>query len=306
MPVISVVVPVYNAEKCLNELCSRLKESLTGINSYEVILIEDGGKDDSWKLIEQIVKSDPHFKGIKFSRNFGQHYGITAGLDYAKGDWVVVMDCDLQDKPEDITRLYEKAKDGFEMVIARRVRRNDFFLKRCSAILFYRFLNYLADIHYDYRIRNFRIMSRNVVENFRLMRENLRFFGGLVDWMGYPTAYIDVEFKQRFSGKSSYNFRSLCKLAIDTIVAYSDKPLRLSITFGFIISFLSFLVGIYVIYRKIFFGIPIMGWASLIVSLYFIGGIIITVLGIIGLYLGKAFYEIKKRPLYIISEKIGL
>lgn len=299
---ISVVIPVYKAESCLEELYRRLKASLESITSdFEIILVEDCGGDRSWPIIVDLAKRDARVKGIQFSRNFGQHYGITAGLDHCDGDWVVVMDCDLQDRPEEIPRLYAKAQEGYDVVLARRGRRNDPALKRFTSWLYYKIFNYLADMNYDGETGNFRIVSRKVVVSFRSMRERLRFFGGLVAWMGYPTASIDVQHDERFAGQTSYTFRRLWKLASETIIAYSDKPLRLAIRFGFIISALAFAYGGYIVYRAMFHGASIMGWSSLIVSVYFLGGIIISILGILGVYLGKTFDETKQRPLYIIN-----
>ncbi len=300
-PLISVVVPVYKAESCLDELYRRLVQALETISpNFEIVLVEDCGGDSSWEVIERLAKQDGRVKGIQFSRNFGQHYGITAGLDRCAGDWVVVMDCDLQDRPEEIPRLYAKAQEGYDVVLARRGKRQDPPLKRFTSWLFYKVFSYLADIEYDAQTGNFRIMSRKVVENLRAMREQLRFFGGLVQWMGFPTASIEVEHAERYEGKSTYTFTKLWKLAAETIIAYSDKPLRLAVRFGFIMAFLAFCYGAYALVRATFYGVPIMGWSSLIVSLYFIGGIIIAILGILGIYLGKTFDESKKRPLYIV------
>jgi dolichol-phosphate mannosyltransferase len=239
-------------------------------------------------------------RGIQFSRNFGQHYGITAGLDHCHGDWVVVMDCDLQDRPEEIPRLYAKTKEGYDIVLARRGVRRDPLLKRFTSWLFYKLFSYLADFDYDGGNGNFRIMSRKAVASFCEMREQLRFFGGLVQWMGFPTASVEVEHGERFAGKSAYTFGKLCQLATETIIAYSDKPLRLAIRFGFLMAFLAFCYGLYVFVSAMVYDIPILGWSSLMVSFYFIGGIIITILGVIGIYLGKTFDETKKRPLYIV------
>ena len=298
---VSVVIPVYRAEACLDELYRRLKAALEPISQdFEIILIEDCGGDRSWQLIMELARRDHRVKGIQFSRNFGQHYGITAGLDHCDGDWVVVMDCDLQDRPEEIPRLYAKAREGYEIVVARRGKRSDPPLKRFASRLFYRLFSYLADIDYDGQSGNFRIVSRKVITNFRAMRERLRFFGALVNWMGFPTATIDVQHAGSFAGQSTYTPAKSWKLAAETIVAYSDKPLRLSIRFGFILAFCSFLYGVYILLRALIYGSPVEGWASLIVSIYFIGGIIIAILGIIGIYLGKAYDETKKRPLYII------
>ena len=303
---LSVVVPVYKAEGCLEELYSRLTSSLNTITAdYKIILIEDCGGDRSWEIICELSQRDSRVKGFQFSRNFGQHYGISAGLDHCDSDWVVVMDCDLQDSPEEIPRLYAKAQEGYDVVLARRSGRKDSLFKRSSSRIFFRCLNYLADMDYDADVGNFRIVSRQVVECFCNMRERLRFFGGLVDWMGFPTAVVDVEHAERYAGKSTYTFRKLWKLATEIIIAYSDKPLRLSIKFGFSISIFAFLYALYILYRALFQGSPVEGWSSLIVSIYFIGGIIIAILGILGLYLGKTFDEVKRRPLYIVRKKTG-
>ncbi|MBL1263642.1 glycosyltransferase family 2 protein [Methylomicrobium sp. RS1] len=300
---ISVVIPVYKAEDCMEELYRRLVATLEAVtDDFEIILVEDCGGDNSWPMISDMAQRDQRVKGIQFSRNFGQHYGITAGLDYCDGDWVVVMDCDLQDRPEEIPRLYQKAQEGFDVVMAKRRRRNDPALKRFNSWLFYKVFRFLAEMDYDGETSNFRIISRKVVISFRTMRERLRFFGGLVAWMGFPTASIDVQHDERFAGQTTYTFRKLWKLASETIVAYSDKPLRLAIRFGFLISALAFGYGGYIIYLALEYGTPIMGWSSLIVSIYFLGGIIISILGILGVYLGNAFDETKRRPLYIISQ----
>lgn len=302
-PELSIVIPVYKAENCLHELYRRLNDSLKKItNNYEIILVEDSGGDRSWEIIRALAQVDSRVKGFQFSRNFGQHYGITAGLANCHGDWVVVMDCDLQDRPEEIPRLYAKAKEGFDVVLARRGKRTDPFLKRVSSYLFYRGFNYLADLNYDPEVGNFRIISRRVAQAFLSMREQLRFFGGMIDWLGFPTTSINVEHAERFAGETSYDFRKLCRLASETIIAYSDKPLRLSIRFGFTMAALSFATALYYTYQALVYGSPVLGWSSLIVSVYLIGGIIIAVLGITGLYLGKTFDQTKNRPLYVIME----
>lgn len=303
LPHLSVVIPVYKAENCLDELYQRLRAALESITpDFEIVLIEDCGGDNSWQVIERLAATDKRVRGIQFSRNFGQHYGITAGLDHCNGDWVVVMDCDLQDRPEEIPRLYAKAQEGFDVVLARRGTRRDPPLKRMTSWLFYKTFSYLADIKYDGESGNFRIISRKVVTNFCQIREQLRFFGGLVQWMGFPTASIEVEHAERFEGKSTYTYAKLWKLASETIIAHSDKPLRLAVRFGFLMAFFSFCYGAYILGLALLYGSPVPGWNSLIVSLYFIGGIIISILGVLGIYLGKTFDESKKRPLYIICK----
>jgi dolichol-phosphate mannosyltransferase len=297
------VVPVYKGQDSLEELYRRLKAALTPITrDFEILLIEDCGGDRSWTLIKALAKRDPRVRGFQFSRNFGQHYGITAGLDHARGDWTVVMDGDLQDRPEEIPALYKKAQEGYDVVIALRGRRQDPLWKRATARMYFWLFNYLAELDYNPEAGNFRIVSRRVVQNYRSMRENLRLFGALVTWMGFKTGYVRVSHGERHEGKSTYTLAKLFKLAFETIIAYSDKPLRLAVQFGAVISFLAFVAGLYVLGKAFLQGSAVPGWSSLMVSLYFIGGIIIALLGIIGVYLGKTFDQVKHRPLYIIAD----
>ena len=298
---ISVVVPVYKAENCLRELCARLQAAIEPITrDFEIILVEDCGGDRSWQIITELAGRDARVKGLQFSRNFGQHCGITAGLDHCDADWVIVMDCDLQDQPEEIPHLYAKAQEGYEIVLARRGRRNHPPLKRLLSWLFYRLFSYLADMEYDPQAGNYRIISRKVVAGYRKLREQSRFFGSLVNWMGFPTASVDVRHADRQGGQSTYTYDKLWRLATETIIAYSDKPLRLAIRSGFLIAALAFMCGVYVLLRSLIHGSPVTGWSSLMVSIYFIGGIIIALLGIIGAYLGRTYGETKRRPLYLI------
>lgn len=299
---ISVVIPVYKAQDCLKELYQRLVSSLTTLtDDFEILLIEDRGGDNSWDIICELAQQDKRVKGIQFSRNFGQHYGITAGIDYCDGDWAIIMDCDLQDRPEEIPRLYAKAQEGYQVVLARRGKRSDRLFKRLGSQLFYRAFNYLADTRYDAEVGNFRIVSHQVVVAYRSMREQLRFFGGLVDWMGFSTASIDVQHSERYAGETSYTLTKLLKLASEAIIANSDKPLRLSVRLGFSLAGLSILFAIYIVIKALIFDTPVLGWSSLMVSIYFLGGIIISILGILGIYLGKTFDEAKSRPLYLIE-----
>jgi polyisoprenyl-phosphate glycosyltransferase len=302
-PVISVVVPVYKGEGCLEELYRRLTLVLSSIvKDYEILLVEDCGGDNSWIKILELSKKDPKVRGLKLSRNFGQHYSISAGLDISAGDWVVVMDCDLQDRPEEIPFLYKKALEGYDVVLAKRGSRKDSLYKRLTSWTFYKIFSYLADLNYDGDVGNFRIISRKVVVNYNLMREQLRFFGGLVSWMGFNTASINIQHDERYSGESSYTLEKLIKLALDIIIAYSDKPLKIAVKFGFFTALLAFFYGSYIIYKAFYHDVPILGWSSIMASIYFIGGIVIMNIGIIGIYLGKTFDEVKRRPLYIISE----
>jgi glycosyltransferase involved in cell wall biosynthesis len=214
---------------------------------------------------------------------------------------VVVMDCDLQDRPEEIPRLYAKAREGHEIVVARRGRRSDPLFKRLSSWLYYRVFSWLADMDYDPQAGNYRMLSRKVIANYRNMRERSRFFGSLISWMGFPASSIDVQHDGRFDGNSTYTFAKLWQLGAETIIAYSDKPLRLAIRLGFFIALCAFLYGLYIIFLALFRGSPVTGWSSLIVSVYFMGGVIIAILGILGIYLGKTYDEAKQRPLYVIN-----
>jgi len=304
MPHLAVVIPVYDAQELLRELYDRLKKSIELFTKdFEIILVDDCSNDRSWEIVKELAKQDKRVRGIRFSRNFGQHYAITAGLDHCDSDWAVVMDCDLQDSPEEIPRLYQKAGEGYDVVVAVRNNRKDSIFKRCSSWCFYKVFNALADMKYDARIGNFRIVSRKTVDYFRMMRERLRFFGGMIDWMGFSTTSIIVEHEKGGREKSTYTLRKLITLAMDTILAYSDKPLKISIRCGFTMSGIAFFYGVFIYFKALFFKVPVPGWSSLIVSLYFLSGIIIVILGILGVYLGKVFDETKKRPLYIISKR---
>lgn len=302
MPRISVVIPVYKAEACLHELYRRLRVSLEAITpDFEIFLVEDCGGDRSWEIIRELARSDPRVKGLQFSRNFGQHYGITAGLDHCAGDWVVVMDCDLQDRPEEIPKLYAKSQEGFDVVYARRSERQDFWLKRLSSRAFYAVFDYLTEQQSDPAIANFGIYSFKVIDNYRRMRESVRNFPLFVRWLGFPSAVVNVEHSQRFAGSTSYTFYKLMHLAINAIVAQSNRPLRVSIKFGFFMAFFSFLVGCYYFLRYFLYSIPVAGWTSVIVSIYFLAGLFFINTGFIGLYVGRIYDEVKGRPLYVIN-----
>lgn len=302
---ISIVIPVYKAEQIMDELVARLMSALKPLQvPFEIILVEDGGPDKSWDKIVYHAAQHSEIRGILLSRNFGQHHAITAGLDASKGNWVVVMDCDLQDQPEEIAKLYAKAKEGFDIVFARRALRQDGFLKRMSSKIFYGVFAYLSGIPQDNSIANFGIYSRKVIDVINSMREPMRAFAPMARWVGFNRTAIDVEHAERFAGESSYNWSRLFNLALDFAMAYSDKPLKLTVKLGIGISILSV---VYTIYNIILYNmgvITLTGYTSLIVSIWFLSGLIIFTLGIIGLYIGKMFEGIKNRPLYIIDKTI--
>lgn len=304
--ILSVVSPVYRAERIIDELVKRIIDSVqTFTADFEIILVEDGSPDESWKKIEENCKRDSRVKGIKLSRNFGQHHAITAGLDQSKGDWIIVMDCDLQDQPEEIVKLYTEAMKGYDIVFASRIRRQDTFLKRLSSQVFYKMFSYLSGVKQDGTIANFGIYSRKVVNQLNGMRESMRAFSPMVRWVGFTKTSIAVEHGERPHGKSSYSFSKLLNLAFDISISYSDKPLKLAVKGGILVSCLA---GLYLIYYLIAYysgNIKVPGYTSLIVSIWFLSGVIISVLGIVGIYVGKTFESVKKRPIYIIDKTIN-
>lgn len=301
---LSVVIPVFNAEACLGELYRRLINSIESLGlSFEIILIEDCGRDKSWELIQELSAKDSRVKGFKLSRNFGQHNAITAGLDQACGKSTLIMDCDLQDRPEDIPHLIDKMCEGYDVVIARSTIRHQTFFNRLLARLFYSVFTWLSGYTYEDGVRSFRIMSSGATRALKSMREQMRSIGPLGIWIGFPTAYLEVTLSSRYAGKSSYGLMRLLTLALRNLIAFSDKPLRISVGVGFLMAACAFSYGLYTFIRAIIIDIPVPGWTSLITSLYFIGGLILANLGVVGIYLGKTFEETKGRPLYIIARQ---
>jgi dolichol-phosphate mannosyltransferase len=300
---LSVVIPVYKAETCLDELAERTTAALAEITEdYEMILVEDHGGDRSWELIAEVAKKNPRIKGIKLCRNFGQQFALSAGIDFAEGDWVVIMDCDLQDRPEVISELYKKALEGYDVVLARRIARNSSFLDRFTSKWFYRVFDYLVGARTDHSVGAFRIISRKVVQTFREMPERHRFMGGMIQWMGHRTTFIDVPHDPRHSGRSTYTLMGRFNLGFDAIISFSNKPLILSVRLGFIIVILTLVAAAVFTYRKLVLDVTVEGYTSIIVSLFFLGGIIIMNIGIVGIYVGRIYDQVKKRPLYIIEE----
>lgn len=305
-PLISIVSPVYKAENIVDKLVEEITTHVGSITSdYEIILVEDGSPDDSWSKIEKNCQSNPRVKGIRLSRNFGQHYAISAGLKNALGDWIVVMDCDLQDKPSQIPKLYEKALEGYDLIYARRSTRKDGFLKRLSSRFFYALFSYLTGTKQDPSIANFGIYNRKVIQAILEMGDYIRFFPTMSQWVGFKRAYVDVDHGERDDGKSSYSFGKLLDLALNNIIAFSDKPLRLTVKLGLSISFISAIIGILYLYRYFSGEIEVQGFSSLIISIWFLSGMIIFILGIVGIYIGKTFEKVKERPIFIIKDKIN-
>ncbi|MDA3780116.1 MAG: glycosyltransferase [Bacteroidales bacterium] len=304
---LSIVSPVYKAENIIQELVDQIDINVSKITeNYEVILVNDGSPDNSWNNILNECKKDKRIKGINLSRNFGQHYAITAGLSKSKGEWIVVMDCDLQDKPDEILKLYKKAMEGYDTVFAQRIKRNDSYIKRTSSKIFYRLFSYLTETKQDPSVANFGIYKRCVIDSILEMKDQIRYFPTMVQWVGYKKYYMPVNHYQRFEGKTSYNYKSLLQLAINNIIAFSDKPLRLTAKIGFIIAVLSFIIAIIYFIQYLSGNITVIGYVSLILSIWFLSGIIMMILGMLGLYIGKVFEKVKQRPTFIISQTFNL
>ena len=306
-PCVSIVSPVYRGEKMISELVHRNVESVSTITEdYEIILVNDASPDNSWNEIVKQCKQNPKVKGINLSRNFGQHYAITAGLQYAKGDWVVVMDCDLQDRPEEIPNLYRKAMEGYDIVYARRAVRKDGFLKKQSSKWFYKVFNWLSGMETDSSVANFGIYRYCVIEEFNKMPEKTRFFPSLVKYLGFKDTAIDVEHAGRAEGKSSYNLNKLLKLSFDVIISNSNKPLRMSVGLGFVMAMVSFLLALYNLIAKWVGIIKVEGYTTTVFSIWFVGGLLLFVMGILGLYIGKIFDQVKGRQMFIVKDEVNL
>lgn len=302
---LSIIIPVFKAKDTIHELLERCNAAVQFAGEdYELLLVEDGSGDDTWAVIEQKCKTEKNIKAIKLSRNFGQHHAITAGLDYCKGDWVVVMDCDLQDRPEEIEKLYAKAREGFDIVYARRADRKDPFLKKLQAGFFYAIFSFLTGVKYDGTIGNFGIYNRKVIEALKKIKEPMRAFSPMVRWVGFTHTSVNVVHGVRFSGKSTYTFIKTLSLAFGIILSYSDKPLKLIVRLGFLISLIAAVTGIVYFVKYMNGQILVSGYTSIILSIWFLGGLTIFTLGIIGLYISQIFTGIKNRPFYIVDKVI--
>ena len=298
----SIVIPMYGCRAAINELYNRLVTSVTSITEdFEMIMVNDACPQNSWEEIERLCNCDPRVKGIELSRNFGQMKAILAGLDYANGDWVVVMDCDLQDSPEEIINLYNKAIEGYDIVFARRAKRKDSFMKVLVANAFYKVYEYATGGNYDGAICNFSIVSRLVVNQYCKMREQHRSYGIYMKWLGFKQTAIDVEHSERYEGKSSYDLKRRINMAIDILTSQSDKLLKLSIKLGLFMAAISFATIIYLIIHSFCQNVQ-PGWTSIVASQFLVGGVIITVVGIVGLYVGNIFMQVKERPLYVVRQ----
>ncbi len=308
MQKISVVIPVYNEEANIHEVYGRLNDAFnTNFKNFEreFVFVDDGSSDKSFDLLADLCKKDSFIKVIQFSRNFGHHVAISAGLDYVKGDFIVMMDGDLQDRPEDIIKLYHKLKEGYDVVYGKYVHKKFSLIRRFFSRCFLYFIKFLLSENITINTSIFRIMTKQVVEPVRNLREQNRYIIGIIGWVGFKHASILIRREKRKRGTSKYTFRKQMDLAINAISSFSVYPLEIMSRVGFLLMFFSFILALYIVLRRFVYGVSVMGWASIITLILLIGGIQIFFLGVLGSYLGKAYLEVKKRPLYVVRKIIG-
>lgn len=304
---LSVISPVYKAEDIVDELVSKITKAVSQITKdFEIILVDDCSPDNSWEKIKTNCIRDQKIKGIKLSNNFGQHYAITVGLENSQGDYVVVIDCDLQDDPAYILHMYEKVKEGYDIIYSKVQNRTHSFLRNFYSNLFKILLKWFSDCNYiGQNVTCFSMLSRKVVNAFCKMKDAQRHYLLLLKWLGFKHCYINIIQNHRFSGKSSYSFLKLWELAIDGFISQSNKLLRLSVSLGLIFSFLSMLVAVFIVGMYFIKGF-LAGWASLVVLILLSTGIILVSIGILGIYIGKILEQARGRPLYVIDETINM
>jgi len=300
----SVVIPVYNEEAVVAETYKRLKTVMDSLNRpYELIFVNDGSRDNTAAIIKNICDGDPNVKLIDFSRNFGHQLAITAGMDYSRGDTIVVIDADLQDPPEIIPEMLKKWSQGFDVVYGKRIKRKgETLFKKITAKLFYRFLKSMTDFEIPVDTGDFRLIDRKVADALKSMNEKNRYVRGLISWLGFSQTSVEYVRDKRFAGETKYPFKKMVKFAMDAITSFSFKPLRIATYFGISISIISFTYLLFVIYLRLFTNETTAGWASIVAISLFLNGIVLIILGIIGEYTGRIYDEIKGRPLYIVKD----
>jgi glycosyltransferase involved in cell wall biosynthesis len=304
---LSLLVPMYNEESVINLFFDRANKVLasTGIE-YEFICVNDGSTDSTLDLLRKYAAKDPRVKVISFSRNFGKEPAMTAALDFAEGDVVIPIDADLQDPPELIIDMLTKWREGYDVVFAKRSsRESDGFLKRNTALWFYSIFNKMSETDIPHNVGDYRLMDRKVVDIIRQLPEKDRFMKGLYCWPGYRSAVVEYERPIRADGNSKFNFWQLWNFALNGLTSFSTLPIRVGIYLGFFISLISFIYALFIITKTVILGIDVPGYASIMVTVLFLGGIQLFFLGLLGEYIGRIFKEVKNRPLYVIQETIG-
>jgi len=304
----SLVIPLYNEEEVIHECIKRVTHVMENNDfDYEVIFVNDGSKDSTEEIVKQYCDKDKHLKLISFSRNFGHQTAITAGMDNADGDAIIVMDADLQDPPEVILKLIEKHEEGYDVVYAiRSKRKGESFFKKVTAKMFYRFLRNMCEVDIPVDTGDFRLISRQVCDVLKGLTERNRYVRGLVSWVGFKQTGINYEREERYAGKTKYPLKKMLKLSVDGITSFSTKPLKLTKWIGIIMAAVGFIYAVIVIIQKLAGMQMQTGWASTMVTILLIGGIQLIMLGITGEYIARIFDESKNRPLYIIKEKVNM
>ncbi len=304
---ISVISPCYGAPTLLEELVRQIEETVSKLTSdYEIILVEDHSPDNSREIITEICRKNKRVKGVFLSRNFGQQYALNAGFDLSTGDYVVTLDCDLQNPPAQIKDLYEKIQEGYDIVFASRQNRPDNFFMTQGSHLFNKLMGFLTDTKQDESLAEFAIYRRKVIDAMAQMGDYRRYYPLMNQWVGFKTAKVFVNHDERTDGKeSSYSMRKRIELAVTTAVSFSTKSLRLIVYFGVVITLLAIIAALGLVIKTIVRDTPVNGWVTLFVSMWFIAGIMISVMGIIAVYIGSIFDEVKHRPSYIIDEKLN-
>ena len=304
MPTYSLVVPAYNEEGVIQELVAHLGGVMDALDGdAEAILVDDGSRDRTYELMLEAARNDPRFRLVRLSRNFGHQIALTAGVDLASGDAVIVMDADLQDPPEVVLELAKRWREGYDVVYAvRDVRHGETRFKRATASAFYRGFNRISEVKVPLDVGDFRLVDRRALDVFNRMRESNRFVRGMFSWIGFRQTGVVYERHERFAGETKYPLRKMLRFATTGVISFSSAPLRAALNLGFIVSFIAFALGIWSVIVKIagFYNVP--GWTSIVVVTAFLGGIQLIVLGVIGEYIGDIHEEVKRRPLYVISE----
>lgn len=298
----SVVVPLYNEEEVILETYSRLKTVMDSIKEdYEIVFINDGSKDKTSAMVHEICNKDNNIKFIEFSRNFGHQNAITCGMDFTEGEAIIVIDADLQDPPEVMLDMIAKWKEGYDVVYGQRIeRRGETFFKKLTAKIFYRTLKSMTEVDIPVDTGDFRLIDRKVCEALKLVNEKNRYIRGIISWLGFKQTGVQFVREKRFAGETKYPLKKMIKFAFDAIASFSYKPLKLASYFGFVISLVSFIFILVVLYQKLFTATTVTGWASTLAVSLFFNGITLLILGIIGEYIGRIYDEAKGRPLYLV------
>ncbi len=301
---LSIIIPIYNEEGNIRALFERLKKVVSTLNiDAEYIFINDGSRDKSITLIREMCREDAGIRYIDFSRNFGHQIAVTAGIDYAKGKALVIIDADLQDPPELIVDLYNKWKDGYEVVYAKRkAREGENFLKKFTAKLFYRILKKITSVSIPLDAGDFRIIDRKVVDVLKQMPEQQKFLRGQIPWIGFRQTYVEYDRDARYAGTTGYTYKKMIRFALDGITSLSNLPLKFATFAGFAVSGIAFLLILYALYSRFISKVYVAGWTSLMLAVLFLGGVQLICLGIIGEYMSRLSANVRKRPLYIVND----